>query len=256
MPGWQHPQNISARSLSVRERRESRSPSTPQSWLSAQVGEHMSAEASGIGTLLLGGAAGSGTHRRYDGRPNVNHAVPIRRQGISRDADGSVARWAGHPAGGVGEAHVPGPAAGQRAAVPRAARRRLGGSRSETITAKEWKAITLDAAGVLKPYLLWLVVSTSLGAGVLLNSAEDASRRFVMLITLFHIGPEMLLLTYLLLGVPPHGEDHRWKPRIAVRSLYWVCFLILVLAPLRREDDLVVGPLGAGVFVLMAARRA
>mmetsp|Transcript_79345 Transcript_79345/g.227605 ORF Transcript_79345/g.227605 Transcript_79345/m.227605 type:complete len:518 (-) Transcript_79345:81-1634(-) len=146
-----------------------------------------------------------------------------------------------------------GGARGAAASLVAARRRCEGGSRSETITAKEWKAITLDAAGVLKPYLLWLVVSTSLGAGVLLNSAADASRRFVMLITLFHIGPEMLLLTYLLLGVPPHGEDHRWKPRIAVRSLYWVCFLILVLAPMRREDDLVVGPLGAGVFVLMAA---
>mmetsp|Transcript_1724 Transcript_1724/g.4307 ORF Transcript_1724/g.4307 Transcript_1724/m.4307 type:complete len:490 (+) Transcript_1724:98-1567(+) len=123
---------------------------------------------------------------------------------------------------------------------------------SEAITAKEWRALGLEADGVLKPYLFALVVFTALGAGTLLTMTRDASPPFLLSIMVSHIGPEIFLLTYLFFGPLPNGDDPRWRPRLAARSVYIIGCLIVTLAPTRESDDLA-GPVGLSVFLGMAA---
>eukprot|EP00443_Scrippsiella_acuminata_P108232 CAMPEP_0115768468 /NCGR_PEP_ID=MMETSP0272-20121206/104204_1 /TAXON_ID=71861 /ORGANISM="Scrippsiella trochoidea, Strain CCMP3099" /LENGTH=448 /DNA_ID=CAMNT_0003214513 /DNA_START=70 /DNA_END=1417 /DNA_ORIENTATION=- len=105
---------------------------------------------------------------------------------------------------------------------------------SEAITAKEWRALGLEADGVLKPYLFALVVFTALGAGTLLTMTRDASPPFLLSIMVSHIGPEIFLLNTFFL------------------AHYIIGCLIVTLAPTRESDDLA-GPVGLSVFLGMAA---
>lgn len=139
----------------------------------------------------------------------------------------------------------------------------------EIISAKEWRALARESDGVLKPYLLAFVAFTALGSGTLLTTAKDGSRRFLLLLLVPHVGPELFLVTYLLFGkfapaTPaaaewrgvgprpgPASKDPRWKPRLGARLAYLLSFLVVALAP-ERPDGLA-GPISVGVHVVMAA---
>lgn len=121
----------------------------------------------------------------------------------------------------------------------------------ETISAKEWRALMREADGVLKPYLFSFVALTALCSGTLLTLAADASRQFLLLLTLPHVGSEVLFLTYFLFGPQPGAEDTMWKPRWAARLSYLVGSSVVALAPLRSDG--LAGPLSVGTHVFMAS---